>query len=104
MTRRKASDAKPSSAFKSAAEERAERQGGKGLEDEAAVLDPSVISGQMVQTPGAELAYKVVLDHADGRQTEHPFRTMQEGEAFIKRRMPRTKPRDRSRDREAGAA
>jgi hypothetical protein len=104
MTRRKASDAKPFSAVKSAADALAERQGRKGLEDADAVLDRSVISGQMVQTPKAELAYKVVLDHADGSQSEHVFQTMREGEAFIKRRMPRSQPRDRSRDRAAGTA
>lgn len=95
MTRRKPSDAPDAPV---------EQRGRDSGEVEDSVLDRSVISGQMVKTPDAETAYKVVLDHADGRQTEHPVRTMQEGEAFIKRRMPRAKPRDRSRDRAAGTA
>lgn len=104
MTRRTPSDAKHFSAFKSAADEDADKQDREKQAAEDAILDRSVVSGQMVQTPGADLAYKVVLDHADGTQSEHAFRTMREGEAFIKRRMPRPKPPDRSRDRAPGTA
>ena len=88
----------------SAVREATDRKHRENLEAEDEILDRSVVSGQVVQTPDAELPYKAVLDHADGTQSECPFRTTREAEAFIKRRMPRPAPRDRSRDRPAGAA
>ena len=42
----------------------------------------------MVLTPGAEMPYKAVLQYLDGDETEHPFRKLQDGEAFIRGEFP----------------
>ena len=47
-----------------------------------------VIGGRIVLTPDAETPYKVVLQYLDGEDTEHPFQTMREGEAFIRGEFP----------------
>ena len=46
---------------------------------------------RVVLTPGAELPYKVVLEHEDGA-TEYPVATVREGEALIRDNLPRTPP------------
>ena len=48
----------------------------------------SATAGRIVQTPGCDLPYKVVLTHHDCDESEHVFGTMREGEAFIRRNTP----------------
>jgi hypothetical protein len=58
----------------------------------------SVIRGRIVQTFGEDKPYKVVLEHEDGAESEHPVATMREGEALIKREMPTPPRRNTARD------
>ena len=58
----------------------------------------SVNDGRIVRTPEESKPYKVVLEHEEGADTEHPMETMKEGEAFIREQMPTPKKRDDSRD------
>lgn len=87
------------SAFRTAAEEDSNAKRGKAGEIEGAHTHMSATRGRIVQTPGNEKPYKVVLDHEEGGATEHPVATMKEGEALIKRKTPRPAKRDTSRDR-----
>jgi hypothetical protein len=57
--------------------------------------------GRIVNTPGSELAYKVVLSHDRGPETERSFATMREAEAFIRRNTPRPQARSTFWDRDA---
>jgi len=41
-----------------------------------------------MRVPGAELPYVAILSHHESDATEHPFATMREAEAFIKRNTP----------------
>ena len=41
-------------------------------------------AGHMVVTPGQPEPYKAVLVYEDGRTSERPFHSMQEGEAFLR--------------------
>ena len=47
---------------------------------------------RVVLTPGADLPYKVVLEHADGGCSEYPVATIREGEALIRERSPEPPP------------
>jgi hypothetical protein len=48
-----------------------------------------VVGGRVVRTPDAEQPYKVVLEHADGlADSEHPVRSVRDGELLIRRRSP----------------
>lgn len=58
----------------------------------------AAIRGRIVQTPGEDKPYKVVLEHEEGGQSEHPVATMREGEELIKRHMPPLPERNGSRD------
>jgi hypothetical protein len=59
-------------------------------------------SGYIVQTsPGA---FKVVLNHEGGDDTEQSCATIREGEAFIRRNTPTPPERDTSRDHEGTTA
>ena len=73
-------------AFRSAAEEadmkREEQTGG----NEGGHMSSTV--GRVMHVPGAELPFLVVLAHPGSEDTEHPFATMREAEAFIKRNTP----------------
>ena len=87
------------SAFRTAAEEDSNAKGGKADENEGGRAHISATRGRIVQTPGKEKPYKVVLEHEEGGATEHPVSTMKEGEALIKRKTPRRAKRDTSGDR-----
>jgi hypothetical protein len=54
--------------------------------------------GRVVQTRRDEKPYKVILEHEDGEDTEHPVSSMQEGEALIRAHTPKPLRRDKSRD------
>lgn len=47
-----------------------------------------VLGGRVVQTPGEEKPYKVVLEHERNGTSEHPVASIQEGEALIKEKSP----------------
>ena len=56
-------------------------------------------AGHVVQTRGAEQPYKVVLEYEGAAaDSEHPVATIREGEALIRKSMPR--PAEPSRSRE----
>jgi hypothetical protein len=57
--------------------------------------------GRIVQSPGADLPYKVILSHDGSRDTDHAFATMREAEAFIKRNTPVPAAPRTTYDREA---
>lgn len=59
------------------------------------------IRGRVVQTPGEEKPYKVVLEYEGRGITEHPVSTMREGEALIKSKTPRPPKRNKARDHAA---
>ena len=48
----------------------------------------SSTAGRIMRMAGAELPYVAVLSHHASEATEHPFATMREAEAFIKRNTP----------------
>lgn len=58
----------------------------------------AAIRGRIVQTPGGDKPYKVVLEHEEGGETEHPVSSMREGETLIKRHTPTPPKRNKSRD------
>lgn len=47
-----------------------------------------VLGGRVVLTPDADMPYKVVLTYFDHEDTEHAFRTVREGEDFIRGEFP----------------
>jgi hypothetical protein len=44
----------------------------------------AVTGGRVVVTPGEAKPYKVVLEHEQSNDTEHPVSSVREGEAFIR--------------------
>ena len=58
--------------------------------------------GRIVQTPRSEKPYKVVLEHEERGDTEHPVSTMREGEALIRQETPRPAKPDTSREHQGG--
>ena len=60
--------------------------------------------GRIVRTPKKGKPYKVVLEHEQGADTEHPVSTMQEGEAFIRSQTPTPAKRDTSREHDESDA
>ena len=64
----------------------------------------STKSGYIVQTPGADLPYKVVLTHHGRAESTQSFATMREAEAFIRRNTPVPAPRSTLRDQDATEA
>ena len=50
------------------------------------------ISGRITKNADCALPYKAVLRYRKGRNTQHPFATMHEGEAFIRREAPLVMP------------
>jgi hypothetical protein len=85
------------SVFRTAAEE---DSNAKSRDSEAGRSQMSATCGRIVRTPGKEKPYKVMLEHEEGGETEHPVSTMKEGEALIKRETPRPAKRDTARDHE----
>lgn len=43
---------------------------------------------RVILTPGGEHPYKVVMDHGEGKITEHPVPSIAEGEALIRQMAP----------------
>jgi hypothetical protein len=94
--------AKPSkhfSPFRSAAEELAIKDDRRTTEGGRVTSS----SGLVVSTPGGDLPYKVVLTGLRGKESEHPFATMREAEAFIRRSTPTPAARRTLYDRDAPA-
>jgi len=58
-------------------------------------------SGVVVSTPGSDLPYKAVLSHRGQSDSEHPFPTIREAEAFIRRHTPVPPARRTLYDRDA---
>jgi hypothetical protein len=54
--------------------------------------------GHVVQTPGEDEPYKVVLEHEASKDTEHPVSTVKEGEELIKKETPTPPERDTTHD------
>ena len=79
------------SAFRSAAEQAEMKKEEQAWDNEGGHM--SSTAGRIVQTPGADLPYKAILALETGETTEHPFATMQEAEAFIRRNTPRPLPK-----------
>src|SRR5437762_12576514 len=73
-------------AFRSAAEEADTKRDERARANEGGHM--SSTAGRVVQIPGAELPFVVVLAHQGNEDTEHHFATMREAEAFIKRSTP----------------
>lgn len=44
--------------------------------------------GRVVLTPGSEQPFKAIVTFEDGHISEHPFASLQEGEAFLRARCP----------------
>jgi hypothetical protein len=57
--------------------------------------------GRIVRDTTVHPAYKVVLSHDDGDESERAFATMREAEAFVRRNTPRPQVRNSLRDRDA---
>ena len=71
-------------AFRSVAEEAAtSKAASQDWDNEGGHV--AALSGYIVSTPGAALAYKVILDHETGPDTAHPYDTIEECQAFIRR-------------------
>jgi hypothetical protein len=49
------------------------------------------VGGNIVLTPGEAQPYKVVLEYHPFATTEHPVATVREGEALIRRALPKPK-------------
>lgn len=72
-------------AFRSAAEEADMKREEKG-DTEGDHM--SSTAGRVMRVQGSELPFLVVLSHPGNEDTKHPFATMREAEAFIKRKTP----------------
>ena len=71
-------------ALRSAAEEAAtSNAASEGWDNEGGHV--TALSGYIMRTPDAASAYKVVLDHAKGPDTEHACGTIGECQAIIRR-------------------
>jgi hypothetical protein len=57
-------------------------------EDTARRLAMTVTGGSVVVTLGAVKPYKVVLEHAQTNDSEHPIATVREGEALLRSALP----------------
>ena len=72
--------------FRSAGEEIAMKGDEDVWNNEGGHLSSS--SGLVVSTPGSDLPYKAILRHQGRNDSEHPFLTIREAEAFIRRNTP----------------
>lgn len=93
------SGAKHFTPFRSAAEEAATKSNEQSSDREGGHMSSE--RGRIVHTPGSDLAYKAILTHDTGEDTEHAFATMREAEAFIKRNTPVPAAGRRTYEREA---
>lgn len=101
MSRSTKPDFKHSTALRSAVERAASATSRSGQrENEGDHI--AARAGHIVQTPGEDQPYKVILEHEDGTSSEHACTSMREGEAFIRRNTPKPIARDTSRDRGPG--
>ena len=73
-------------AFRSAAEEADMKREEQMGNNEGGHM--SSTAGRVLQVQGAELPFLAILAHPGSEDTEHPFATMREAEAFIKRNTP----------------
>lgn len=64
----------------------------------------SATRGRIVCTPAGEAPYKVILSHHGSADTERPFASMRDGEAYIRRNTPRPAARSTLWDRDAPKA
>jgi len=78
------------SVFRSAAEEATTKSEQDEWDNEGGHM--SSTAGQARHIAGAELPYVVTMKHDLSEATEHPFATMRESEAFIKRNTPVPSP------------
>jgi cold shock CspA family protein len=97
----KVSVRKSFSVFRSAAEEAATKLDHDNQEDQGRHM--SATEGRVVRTPGAALAYKVVLKRGKCANIERCFGTMRESEAFIRSNTPLPLARNTLLDQEACA-
>jgi cold shock CspA family protein len=72
--------------LRSAAEELAMKRDVDVWNNEGGHMSSS--SGLVVSTPGSALPYKAILSHQGRNDSEHPFLTVREAEAFIRRNTP----------------
>lgn len=84
------------SAFKTAANEVSDMEHREAREEEGGHGEAR--QGRIVQTPSEAQPYKVVLQDHRGVETEHPFSTVKEAEAFIRSKTPAPPKWDKSRD------
>ena len=63
----------------------------------------TVIRGRVVVTPGEAQPYKVVLEHEQTADTEHPVSTVSEGEIYIRSQGPLPRAFDFGGSRESPA-
>ena len=61
------------------------------------------VTARVVLTPADDLQYAVVVSRDGDDCSAHPFDTVREAEAFIRRNMPAPAPRSTLYDREPGA-
>ena len=73
-------------ALQSAAEETAMKRAVQRWENEGGHM--SSTGGRVVQRIGEPRPFVAILSHEGAGSTEHPFATMREAEAFIKRNTP----------------
>lgn len=85
--------------FRSAAEELATKDDENSWINHGGHM--SSASGLVVSTPGNDLAYKVILTCHGGEDSERPFATMREAEAFIRHNTPVPTARRTLYDRDA---
>jgi hypothetical protein len=85
--------------FRSAAEEATTKNEQEAGDNEGGHM--SSRAGRVVHTAGSPLAYKVILTHGDGEESERAFATMREAEVFIRASTPVPVDRRTLYDRDA---
>ena len=82
---------KPFTPFQSVAEEAAAKMERESWDHDSWDNEggaPRAPRGCIVYTPGNDMSYKVLFMHRGRPDSEHPFATMREAEAFIRRNTP----------------
>ena len=85
-TPRKSKPSKHFTPLRSTAEELAMKDNEDVWDNEGGHTSSS--SGLVVSTPSSDLPYKAILSHQGRIDSERPFRTIREVEAFIRRNTP----------------
>jgi hypothetical protein len=88
-------------AFRSAAEEATAKLERESWDNEGGAASAPANGGCVIYTPGEDLPYKVLLIHRGRPDSEHPFATMRDAEAFIRHTTPRPAPLSKLYDRDA---